>query len=175
MTFALWLILAFRYGALEPAVHLPLILSAGPRSIARLWGYEEEIGAFVARIADGISRHRAGTTHVDVDALCRGGRDSEAWLDALPATVDARASFRSPALPPAVLLRVVEDATQHEDARVGAALALRDTLDDESRARIRAAAGACASTELRHALEAAAAEDDARLVRALDAVGRPGR
>ena len=67
----------------------------------------------------------------------------------------------TPAVPVEVLWRVVEDPTAATTARAGAAFALRSTLDDDGKARLRIVADACAAPKLRVALdELATGEDD---------------
>jgi hypothetical protein len=63
-------------------------------------------------------------------------------------------------MPADVLWRVAEDAFASADARAGAAMALRAALDDHGRTRLRVAADACATPELRAALEAIASDED---------------
>ncbi len=61
--------------------------------------------------------------------------------------------YRSSAYPKELLLRVVEDPTKSTRVRVAAAVAIRADLDEEDRARVRDAAMATASRELRTELE----------------------
>jgi hypothetical protein len=85
--------------------------------------------------------------------LARGTRTTSEWLRDVAHASDEHASFRTPAVPPDVLWRIVEDPTMVSTARAGAAIALRTGLDDEGRARLRVLADACASPRLRIALE----------------------
>jgi hypothetical protein len=113
--------------------------------------------ALVSRINERLAQHHAG---VDVPAVARAGRDTETWLRDVTATIDTCASFRSPAVPPAELWRIVEDPAALATARAGAAVALHDALDDDGRARLRVLADACAAPRLRVALDAVASAHD---------------
>jgi hypothetical protein len=73
-----------------------------------------------------------------------------------------------------MLWEVVEDPAVDSTARAGAAMMLRRTLDDGGRARLRVAAGACASPRLRVALDAVAdGGDEAAVAAALEADSDP--
>ena len=118
----------------------------------------DERAALVERVSAQLERHRNATAAGDTFA--RGDRTTEAWLDDL-ARVNEPATFRTPAVPVEVLWRVVEDPTAATTARAGAAFALRSSLDDEGKARLRVVADACAAPKLRVALdELATGEDD---------------
>ena len=94
-----------------------------------------------------------------VGALARQGRPVRAWQEDLRRLADGTPGFRQQAWSREDLERVLEDASASVEQRVGAALALR--ADPGTRLRIRIAASASANEELRAALEACAAEDDA--------------
>jgi len=81
-------------------------------------------------------------------------------------------SYRDPAARGDDLWRVVEDTSAPEDARAGAAVALRN--EDGAHPRLRIAAEAVASPKLRVALEKASdpAADDEALDEALEAFDR---
>lgn len=118
----------------------------------------DERAAFVERVNAQLERHR--DVVASGEAFARGDRTTEAWLDDL-ARVGEPATFRTPAVPVEVLWRVVEDATAATTARAGAAFALRSSLDDEGKARLRIVADACAAPKLRVALdEIATGEED---------------
>jgi hypothetical protein len=70
--------------------------------------------------------------------------------------------YRTGAVPPERLWRVVEDPCADRMARTGAALALAPGLDEGGRDRLRAAAASCAEPRLRIALSTAASEAGAR-------------
>lgn len=114
----------------------------------------EEGSKLVERINEGIERHRRASAGASL--LARGERDTRAWMRDIVLASDEHASFRAPAFPPDDLWRVVEDPAAATTARAAAALALRNRLDDEGRARLRIAADACAAPKLRIALEEAA-------------------
>ncbi len=100
--------------------------------------------------------------------VARGGRTVTEWLEALRALASA-SDYRQSALPREALWRVAEDPAAEATARAGAAVALRGTITDEDRARLRVAAEASASPRVRVALEAAAsAQDDKDVEAALE-------
>lgn len=106
-------------------------------------------------------------------ALERGSRSMDAWVTALRKLHDGAAGFRDHGAAGTVLerlLAIMEDATASPTRRAAAAVALAPHLDDGARDRIRIAARATATPKLRVALEAAAAAEDDKLVRALDEV-----
>lgn len=108
----------------------------------------------VARIKTLAEQH--AIAGADLSMLARGNRSTDEWLREVSLVSDEHASFRTPAVPPDVLWRVVEDPTMASTARAGAAVALRARLDDDGRARLRVLADACASPRLRIALQRAA-------------------
>jgi hypothetical protein len=81
-------------------------------------------------------------------------------ISGIDVTSDKRASYRTTALPEDQLWRIVEDPSAPASERTAAAGALRLELDDSGRQRLRVAAGASASKELRVALEELAEDDD---------------
>jgi hypothetical protein len=122
----------------------------------------------VERIQEQVAAHRARAAP-DGASLARSGRATEAWMREVAAVTEAGASYRTPAVPPDELWRIVEDAAAPPTARAGAAVALRQALDAVGRVRLRAVADACAGPRLRVALDAvASSEDDDLLTRALD-------
>jgi hypothetical protein len=124
--------------------------------------------AVLARMAEALATFREHGTAVDVSALvARGGRTRGQWLDALKKLRDGEGGYRHTAVRDDDLWRIVEDPAAPADARAGAAMVLKRTLDDEGRARVRVAAEATASPKLRVVLDAAGADDDARLEEAV--------
>jgi hypothetical protein len=113
----------------------------------------------VERIETQLASRRARES-ADAPAFARAGRETDAWLREVAGATDATASYRTPAVPPEELWRIVEDTAAAPTARAGAAAALRETLDDGGRVRLRAAADACAAPRLRVALETVASADD---------------
>ena len=107
--------------------------------------------------------------------LARGGRDVTEWLRALHALRNGEAgAYRSAAIPEEELWRTVEDPTSDPTARAGAAVALRESLDEDGRVRLRVAAAASASPRLRVALEKVASPiDEAELAGALEECEEP--
>ena len=104
--------------------------------------------------------------------LSRGTRQAEEWVERLHA-LTSTSDYRSQALEPSRLWRIVEDPRGEETARAGAVFALAPSLDPEERARLRVTASACAAPELRALLETVADEaDDARVKDAVMAVAR---
>jgi hypothetical protein len=103
---------------------------------------------------------RRARERADAPAFARAGRETDAWLREVAGATDQNASYRTPAVPPDELWRIVEDTTAPATARAGAAAALRQDLDDDGRVRLRAAADACVAPRLRIALETVATPDD---------------
>ena len=100
--------------------------------------------------------------------LARGERPLAEWLVALKdLAAPTGTAYRSGEVPIEELWRVVEDPTAEPTARAGAAVALRPTLDDDGRMRLRVASEGTASPKVRVVLEAASVENDAALESAL--------
>lgn len=152
-----------------------LVLVGGER--VRLPTGQTDIGmteaeGLAARIAEaqraGKSGNAASTT------LLRGGRLAKDWLRALRATGDQVQDLRTPAIPQEVLLRLVEDASADEAARIGAAIAATNAADAATKQRLRVAAEVSASPKLRVALDRiaeGASEDE--LAEVLDSIDPP--
>jgi hypothetical protein len=103
--------------------------------------------------------------------VARGTRPVAEWRSALTRiSAEHEGGYRDGAMRKEDLWRVVEDAGAPEDARVGAAIALR--AEEGAGARLRVAADAAASPKLRVALETAAdpAVEESQLDEALEAV-----
>ena len=122
----------------------------------------------------GSSRDRAagrtGRGGADPSALvARGSRTYEEWVTALRA-LRSDAGYRAAAVAEETLWRVAEDPKVEASTRVGAALALRDSLDEAGRARLRGVVEASASPRVRVALGAIAEEglDDGELQEAVE-------
>lgn len=88
--------------------------------------------------------------------LARNGRTVDDWLRAVRAARAENASFRSMTMQDEELWAIAEDPALPDTLRVGAAVALRELLDDRSRARLRVAAESCMAPKLRVAMEAVA-------------------
>lgn len=125
----------------------------------------EESSTVEQRIRDALSLYRARNVNAAA-AVNRGGRTTSEWLDA---TKDRRATYREATVPDEELWNIIEDAAASPTERAGAALALRNELDDTGRDRLRVAAGACAEKKLRVALESVAERaDDEELAHVLE-------
>ena len=125
--------------------------------------------AVFARIAEAHAAFRARGPAADVSSLVgRGTRSRKEWRAALAKLRGAEGGYREAVVRDDDLWRVVEDPSAPEDARGGAAMLLRGSLDDVGKARVRVAAEATASPKLRVALDAAAGEADERFDAALD-------
>ena len=142
-----------------------LLLASGekvllPRAVA-----EPGTDAMVARLREALDVHRSaseGAASATLALVGRGDRTASSWLEHLRALRGE--GYRTAAMRDDDLWRVVEDPSADADARAGAVLLLRPTLDDAGRGRIRVASEATASPKLRVLLDAAAepeAEDEA--------------
>jgi hypothetical protein len=124
--------------------------------------------AVEARIAEAHAAFLAHRPAADVSALVgKGTRTREQWLSALAKLRDAQGGYRDAVVRDDDLWRLVEDPSAPADARAGAAMLLRRSLDDDGKARVRVAAEATASPKLRIALDAAAGDADETLESAL--------
>jgi hypothetical protein len=107
----------------------------------------------------------------DEAQLARKGRSGAAWVTSLRALGEgANVGPREAPVEPARLWRIAENPIAPAELRAGAATVLAGKLDDEGKQRLRIAAEDTASPELRAALEAAAAGDEAALAEALERV-----
>ena len=125
----------------------------------------------VARINDARALHAAGGSSSDLaSVLARSDRDMGGWIRALKGVLGDAPTFRTPAIPPDRLWRVLEDPTQPAPLRAGAAVALRERLSDGDKERLRVVAATCASNDLRRALEVIERDDSDALEQALETV-----
>jgi hypothetical protein len=131
----------------------------GAPPIRGLTDREQEPSKLVERIDAQLAVRRA-RENADAPAFGRAGRSTDEWLREVAGATDAQASYRKPAVPPDELWRIVEDTAAAPTARAGAAVALREALDEPGRVRLRAAADACAAPRLRIALETVASPSD---------------
>ncbi len=106
------------------------------------------------------------------EAVGRGERSVRAWLESVRTVNElGSATYRVASLPTSALWRIVEDPGAEPSARVGAAVALRSTLDEAGRERVRVAAEGSTSPWVRVALDPVFAEgSDDDLTRALEEV-----
>jgi hypothetical protein len=124
------------------------------------------------RIAEAIETWSRGEGAAHAAMVRRSGRGASDWVRALKGIgAFANADARTAPVLPEKLWRIVEDPAAPADARAGAAVALGMSVDDEGRARLRAAADATAAPKLRVAIESAAKnEAEEALVAALEEV-----
>jgi hypothetical protein len=133
---------------------------------------DDERDRLIERIEHAMTVAAEGTPGAaEVIALGRGERTIEEWITALRALRES-SSFRDLAVATDRLFHIVEDPRASAETRAAAACALRDSLDDEGRARLRVAAEACAEPRLRVALEATAEGDEQRIAASLDELSR---
>ena len=124
--------------------------------------------AVYARIIEAVNAYRQRGPTPDVALLVgRGQRSHEEWRRALESLTHVDRGYRQVALRDEDLWRVVEDPRATADARAGAAVLLRRSLDEEGRARVRIAAEATASPQLRVALDAAMGDSEEAIDAAL--------
>ena len=126
--------------------------------------------AIIERIDQGLAQHRALAPAEDEALLTRGDRDLDAWIDEMNilGTADAY-GYRMIAIPRERLWAVLENPGADPSARQGAALALRERLDDDERERLVSIGQKSASPRLRVAIDAVArAPDPPHLRLALD-------
>jgi hypothetical protein len=144
-----------------------LVLASGETIAIGTWRFNH--AWLLGWLRDELSAFRARAHAVDLTgALARGERPTEEWVRDARRLLDPTTAYRSAAITRDVLLQVAEDASAEETSRVGAAVALRDVMDDEDRRRVVAAAATSVSPRIRVALDAAVtADDDAAVVRAL--------
>lgn len=129
--------------------------SSKPRFGVELANAAEDATQLAVRVNAGIEAHSASSR--ELAHFARGNRTTRQWLDDLVARDDA---YRTASTPADELWRVVADPALPATARAGAAYALRETLDDEGRTRLRVIADACAGPQLRVALERTADDED---------------
>jgi hypothetical protein len=147
---------------------------AGPSAgIAKLSRNRAE--AIAERINEAVLGKGRGTSSAlaaaDLELLSRGERAVDEWVASLRGLRAKIATFREQATGGLdALWSVLEDVEAGAEQRAAAAVALSPHLDEGGRARLRIAAQATVAPKLRIALEAAAEDDDERLVRALEDV-----
>lgn len=121
----------------------------------------DELEGMAKRIERALVAHRALVERGAAGQLARGLRPVETWMREVRAMSAASGTqYREANIPLDAIWKTVESANVAPTARAGGAVALRDSLDDVGRGRLRAVAATCASDGLRRALEAAAGEAD---------------
>jgi hypothetical protein len=122
--------------------------------------------AMLQQIEEGIAIHRALGPAEDEALLLRGERPIDVWIAEMSALGAADAfGYRTIAIPRERLWAVLENPTADPSARQGAALALRERLDDEERERLMVVGQKSASPHLRVAIEAVTSTPDAPRLR----------
>lgn len=109
--------------------------------------------------------------------LTRGGESIAKWRERLRKLVATEGGYRARRLPVDMLVRTARDPSAPTELRIGAALAIAGTDDEDAKARLRIATEGVANEPVRTALEAAAeaeAEDEA-IAAALDRAERVTR
>ncbi len=148
------------------------------RTTARPRANDETRDALFVRVNAGIAALAAREPSVDAATLvARGGQGVDEWMKTLAAIANPATSYRALAVPAESFWRVLEDPAADPTARVGAAMALRQRLDDDGRARVRVVAENSVHPKVRVALDALAADRDEELREALgelsDALAEP--
>jgi hypothetical protein len=141
-------------------------LPTGQRDIALT-----EAAQLERRIDEAREAHRRGATGGTTDVLARGDRSASEWIRYLRGVGAGAVGLRAPAIPPEVLLRVVEDSKAAPIERASAAVAAIASGDEDVKKRVRVAADTTVSPKLRVALERIASdaeETDDALVDTLD-------
>lgn len=118
-------------------------------------GWSEQVATQLEeRVLEAWEAHRQGRGGGELSALERGERDLRTWVEHLRALGEgAKTELRRAFVPLDRLLRVVEDPSQPDLTRAGAAIAAARGGSPQTRDRIRVAASATASPRLRVALE----------------------
>jgi len=147
--------------------------SPGEREIVTVhcWGIQQAaLFARIQEIARGFGASAASASQLA--QLDRQGRDLPAWTEALRrVAADDGGDYRRVGLAREDLARVLSQGDQPPERRIGAAIALAASGDPVEKERVRIVAQACASEELRAALDRIAQDEaDEALV---DAALRP--
>ena len=98
-------------------------------------------------------RHELTRTAADDSFVVRRGRPSKKWIDELRNAPRTGNDYRTLPVGDENLSRLVADASRADDARIGAAIALRARDGESVLPRLRVAASTTASPQLRRALE----------------------
>lgn len=105
------------------------------------------------RIDEARQAFQRGATAGTTDVLARGDRTAADWIRYLRGVGAGAVGPRAPAIPPDVLLRVVEDSKAAPLERASAAVAAIASGGDDAKQRVRIAADTTVSPKLRVALE----------------------
>ncbi len=109
----------------------------------------------------------------DIVMLDRHGDSVGDWIERLRALgAPSTADYRAAPIDRSAIVATVHDTAASPARRAAALVVVADALDEEERERLAAAAGGVLDTDLRAAIGAALAADDAALRRAMDALTR---
>lgn len=141
----------------------PLLLEAVSKSTERA----SDIWNLAARIHQGRSTTQSHAHDLEA-VLKRGDRTVGQWLQDVRTLTGQEVGYRDASIDDDKLWSVVEDASLDSSQRTAAGIALRDHLDARGKLRLRVAADASASPQVRVALEAVLGAADDELVRVLE-------
>ena len=133
----------------------------------------DEAVAIVRRLRQAQSAHREGSPATDLSAaLDRGARTTREWLADLRKLGEGTvATFRTVGIARDEILDVVTSTTATAKDRIAALIALRPTLREDEKTRVRVATERIAAPELREQMVRVLDEDDElALTEALEAV-----
>lgn len=132
----------------------------GELVLLRCWGVQQ--AALLARIQEVVRGFGSSTASAtQLAQLDRHGRDLRTWTEALRrVAADDAGDYRRIGLARDDLARLLAQGDQPPERRIAAAIALASSGDPVERERVRVAARACASEDLRAALDKIA-EDEA--------------
>ncbi len=162
------------FGALRAARPLPLGVAldlADDRSVEirltqRADAEPVRREALLERITRGIDVHEALEPAEDEALLARGERPIEAWIEEMRILGSSHVyGYRTIAIPRDRLWCVLENPSADPSARQGAALALREHLDDEERERLALIGQKSASPRVRVAIDAVTSLRDTERLR----------
>jgi hypothetical protein len=124
-------------------------------------GDDDRVAIIEQRMREARESHKQGGADAWAMLQSRKERSVSDWITTLRSIgAGANAAHRVAPVAPERLWRIVEDPSARAIARAAAAVALGAGIDDEGRARLKAAADATAAPKLRIALQAAAVSAD---------------
>jgi hypothetical protein len=131
---------------------------------------QQKRDAVLARITEAHRTFEAKNQPTNTTALLRkGARETKEWLAALR-RLEQVGNYRDSVLREDALWQVFENPSAPDDARAGALLLLRKTLDGDGKSRVRVASDAAVSPKLRIALDAISEEADSAYEEALSSL-----
>lgn len=138
----------------------------------------ERVSALLRTLRDALDGDSGeGEAGPQAALLARGGEPIAKWRERLRKLVVTEGGYRARRLPVDTLVRTARDPSAPAELRIGAALAIAETDDEDAKMRLRIATEGVANEPVRTALEAAAvaeAEDEA-IAEALDRAERVTR